>query len=142
MAAQYPYLWGFCKPPARDRRDASAGAIGSQQRLGACTFGAFRHRELFLNFFQTLESIANRIPETTELYPRLVDCVWLSATDLQDGYWNCPLEEESERLTAFVSEAGTWCWRCLSCSAAPCIGAYEPATHSLFAPGDGAGAGG
>ena len=36
--AQYPYPWGFLKPPARDRRDASAGAIGPQQRLGACTF--------------------------------------------------------------------------------------------------------
>ena len=51
LGGYYPFPWGFCKPPARDRRDASAGAIGPQQRLGACTFGAFRRRELFLKFF-------------------------------------------------------------------------------------------
>ena len=60
-----------------------------------------------------LESIGNRIPETAELYHSLVGCNVLSACDMKDGYWNVGLDEESMRLTAFCSEAGSWCWRCL-----------------------------
>ena len=52
----------------------------------------------------TLESIANRIPDTTEVFQRLKHAKMLSVCDLSNGYWNVGLDPQSKRLTAFGSE--------------------------------------
>lgn len=61
----------------------------------------------------TLESIANRIPDTTEIFQRLKHAKMLSVCDLCNGYWNVSLDEQSKRLTAWGSEQSQWVWRCL-----------------------------
>lgn len=61
----------------------------------------------------TLESIANRIPDTNEVFQRLKHAKLLSVCDLSNGYWNVGLDEHSKRLTAFGSEQSQWVWRCL-----------------------------
>ena len=61
----------------------------------------------------TLESIANRIPDTTEVFQRLKHAKMLSVCDLSNGYWNVGLDPQSKRLTAFGSEQSQWVWKCL-----------------------------
>ena len=61
----------------------------------------------------TLESIANRIPDTAEIFQRLKHANLLSVCDLCNGYWNVSLDEKSKRLTAWGSEQSQWVWRCL-----------------------------
>ncbi len=61
----------------------------------------------------TLLSIANRIPDTTEVFQRLKHAILLSVCDLSNGYWNVGLDEQSKRLTAFGSEQSQWVWKCL-----------------------------
>ena len=61
----------------------------------------------------TLESIANRIPDTAEIFQRLKHAKLLSVCDLCNGYWNVSLDEQSKRLTAWGSEQSQWVWKCL-----------------------------
>ena len=61
----------------------------------------------------TLESIANRMPDCTEIFMALKHAKFLSSFDLENGYWNVSLDESSKRLTAFGSEMGSWVWKCL-----------------------------
>jgi len=61
----------------------------------------------------TLEPIANRLPECTEIFMALKGAKYLACFDLENGYWNVALDEKSKRLTAFGSEMGSWCWKCL-----------------------------
>ena len=61
----------------------------------------------------TLESIANRMPECTEIFMALKGAKYLACFDLENGYWNVALDEKSKRLTAFGSEMGSWVWKCL-----------------------------
>jgi hypothetical protein len=62
---------------------------------------------------ETIRQIANQLPEASLLFEYLRDAVAISLFDVRDGYWNCPLHEESQALTAFQSEAGEWMWKCL-----------------------------
>ena len=57
---------------------------------------------------QTLENIANRLPECTEIFSELKNARYLSGFDIENGYWNIALDEKSKRLTAFGSECGSW----------------------------------
>ena len=61
----------------------------------------------------TLRNIANQMPEASMLFDYLRDAKVISVFDVKDGYWNCPLDEESQDLVAFSSECGEWKWRCL-----------------------------
>ena len=61
----------------------------------------------------TLQSIANRIPDTAEIFQRLKHAKMLSVCDLCNGYWNVSLDEKSKRLTAWGSEQSQWVWKCL-----------------------------
>ena len=62
---------------------------------------------------QTLENIANRLPECTEIFSELKNARYLSGFDMENGYWNVALDEKSKRLTAFGSECGSWMYKCL-----------------------------
>jgi Reverse transcriptase (RNA-dependent DNA polymerase) len=38
---------------------------------------------------------------------------WITVLDLVMGFWHIPLDEESQKLTAFVLPWGKYCYNCL-----------------------------
>lgn len=74
---------------------------------------------------ECLEPCENFTPSGDEIFDRLRNAMFISTTDLTDGYWVCELDDSTSRLCAFQSEFGSWAYRVLPQGAKPSAGIFS-----------------
>ncbi len=52
-------------------------------------------------------------PRIDDIIPKIKDCMWFSALDINSAFWSIPLREKDKYKTGFVTQDGHYQWRCL-----------------------------
>ena len=60
---------------------------------------------------KSLKRVPHKIPTTEEINPIFAEATVFSKLDAKAGYWNIPLDEDSQLLTTFRTPFGRYCWK-------------------------------